>query len=331
MDDNLSDLKICVQMPLPHEKDIHKKLRNSSTSDLQHQKLQAAFYTSKLWPKHSTIKVGFLPLGENQRMAVWTNLDVMTSRRDQSSGEPSPVDPIEYEIRNMTPQDGVKHVIEKRIMPITDLEIIFVSNPEEANVRIGFDANGGSWSLLGTDCLHSKEKTFNLGWLDAATIMHEFGHVLGLIHEHQNPEGKNIDWDLPKLYAWAKKTQGWDKEMVDTNIVQKYDKSQINGSKFDPKSIMLYFFPASLTKNNKGTDINQRLSPKDVVYIDKVYGGEETAQAFYRQVYGVSISADGNVSNKTVYIIVGIIAFILVAAGIYYFYSGKKKRGKKKK
>lgn len=315
---DLSQLKICVQKPLPQEEHIHSQLKDISHSDLQHQKLKAAFYSSKLWPKGSVIKVGFLPLEKDQRMASWTNLDVMKTRRE-SDGSSADIDPIEKEIRNMKPQDAVKYVVQKRILPITDLNIQFVDDVSQANIKIGFDANGGSWSLLGTDALKSTDpKTFNLGWLDGATIMHEFGHVLGMIHEHQNPRGESIDWDLPKLYAWAKQTQGWDKDTAYRNIVQKYETSQINGSNFDPKSIMLYFFPASLTKDGKGTDINERLSPLDVTYIDKLYDGKESAPAFYKQVYGQTISSSGTIENKNKYIFIGIVVVILTLIIIYF-------------
>ena len=68
-----------------------------------------------------------------------------------------------------------------------------------ADVRITFDPNGGSWSKLGTQCLLSQdplESTMNLGTVtpssdftqgEYGTILHEFGHVLGMLHEHQSP------------------------------------------------------------------------------------------------------------------------------------------------
>ena len=79
-----------------------------------------------------------------------------------------------------------KKVVRERIQPFVGLKFVFV--PQGGNVRVSFNPHGGAYSLVGTDCLKSKEQsTMNLGWLDAGTIMHEFGHVLGMIHEHQNP------------------------------------------------------------------------------------------------------------------------------------------------
>ena len=60
-----------------------------------------------------------------------------------------------------------------------------------AEIRVSFDADDGAWSYVGTDNsripLHAA--TLNLGWQDQGVILHEFGHMIGLAHEHQNPEG----------------------------------------------------------------------------------------------------------------------------------------------
>jgi hypothetical protein len=111
----------------------------------------------------------------------------------------------------------------------------------------------------------------NFAWLDVGTIIHEFGHVLGLIHEHQNPEGVGIPWDEEKVYKWARETQGWDEKTTYRNIIQKYDKNQLNSSLFDPNSVMLYFFSSKLTTTGVGTNSNRRLSITDIEWIMNTY------------------------------------------------------------
>jgi hypothetical protein len=267
----LSQLRACVEKPAPGQ-EMH-----AVHSD---QKLAAAFYKSKLWPEKAEIKIEFLD-EPGVTLADWTMLKVMENRRNQD-GSMSPIDPIEKKIRGMTRQEAFKTVVKERIQPLCDLKFTFVS-PGEGMIRVGFDSTAGSWSLLGTDCLSAKqgEKTLNMGWMDAATIMHEMGHVLGMIHEHNNPDGNQIEWNKPVVYAWAKETQGWDKEQVDQNILNRYAISQLNTSKYDPKSIMLYFFPAKMTLNNKGTDINQTLSPTDKKYIEKMYPLDGSDSSIY--------------------------------------------------
>lgn len=110
-------------------------------------------------------------------------------------------------------------------------------------------------------------------------------------HEHQNPRGKPIQWNDQVVYKWAAETQGWDRETTKHNILEHYDITQINGSNFDPLSIMLYFFPPELTTNGQGTKQNLRLSGEDVLWINKNYanGAPQTAEQFYQKVYNISL------------------------------------------
>lgn len=269
MSTDLKDIRMCAVRTLPEENRKLDELARRSTSSLQYQKLAAAFYTDKLWPVGSTIKISFYPPNSTPN---WTPLDYLKSKNVGGK-----LDSIEYEIRKYkgNPIEAVKIVINKRIKPIVNLNIVYVPMGE-GDIRIGFEP-GGSHSYVGTDCLNTSETTtMNFGWMDSATVIHELGHALGLIHEHQNPRGIGIDWNVEKVYQWAKETQGWDEQTTDHNILEKYDRTITNGSKYDPNSIMLYFFPASLTNNGKGTKQNLRFSQTDLKYINRQYPGGNT-------------------------------------------------------
>ena len=69
-----------------------------------------------------------------------------------------------------------------------NLQFVFDDAPA-AEIRIAFDDNDGAWSYIGTDAksIPVNEPTMNLGFLDGGTAAHEFGHAIGLAHEHQNP------------------------------------------------------------------------------------------------------------------------------------------------
>ena len=100
----------------------------------------------------------------------------------------------------------------------------------------------------------------NLGFLDGGTAAHEFGHAIGLAHEHQNPAG-GIQWNeevvIRELAGFTQLLgRGDDASQCPTQV----QADQINGTAFDPDSIMLYFFPASWTLNGIGTKANEVLS-----------------------------------------------------------------------
>ncbi|MGH2413121.1 MAG: M12 family metallopeptidase, partial [Microcystaceae cyanobacterium] len=88
-----------------------------------------------------------------------------------------------------TPQ---QHDIVKRYAPQwtehANLKFEFTDAPD-AEIRIAF-ADDGAWSYIGTDAksIHVSQPTMNFGWLDEAVVLHEFGHAIGLAHEHQNPD-----------------------------------------------------------------------------------------------------------------------------------------------
>lgn len=155
------------------------------------------------------------------------------------------------------------------------------------------------------------------------------------IHEHQNPRGKGIDWNKPNVYAWAESTQGWDKATTDKNILNRYDITQINGSEFDPLSIMLYFFPAKLTNNDKGTAENLRISPTDAKWLAKEYpNGSMSPSDFYQNVYGVdidSVSYNWNGESKSKkWILMVVIAVVSIGILIALFFGLRKHKNKNK-
>lgn len=157
----------------------------------------------------------------------------------------------------------------------------FSASRPQSNIRISFKADPGSWSYVGTDNLGiaKNDPTMNFGWLEDDTedmeysrvVLHEFGHALGCIHEHQNPKG-GIQWNEEAVYRFfAGPPNYWSKDETYSNVIQKYSVDQLNASKFDPKSIMLYAFPGELTRSGKGTEENDRLSQTDKRFIRKLY------------------------------------------------------------
>jgi hypothetical protein len=181
---------------------------------------------------------------------------------------------FEIDVRKLEPVEAIKKIIIEKIQPLVGLTINFVKS--DGDIRIALDNTSGSWSYIGQQCksIPPDSPTMNFGWLDTATIIHEFGHALGMIHEHQNPFGKGIDWNIKNVFAWANSTQGWDMYTTCQNILKKYDTEQVNGSEYDASSIMLYSYPSLLTNNNQQTYHNVVLSEADKLWLSSIYPKE---------------------------------------------------------
>lgn len=277
----MEDIKICTERTLPNQSIPRKGLHMSMN---QFNKNKAVFLTSKLWPPGSTIRIGFMDQGTNVRR------DSLAYIQQQNM----PYDPLQEVIGDLTPQEAVKLIVKERFQKFLGLNFEFVPI-NQAQIRISFD-KPGAFSNIGTDCIRVPmgQETMNFGWLNVQVVLHEFGHALGMIHEHQNPRGESIQWNKQRLYEWAARPPNeWNKEKTDQNIIHKYDENITNGSTYDPESIMLYYFPAFLTINNKGTKANQRLSKEDVLYLAKQYpNGEMNPSEFYKWAYGEFINGE---------------------------------------
>ena len=144
---------------------------------------------------------------------------------------------------------------------------------EKSDVRISFNRGGGAWSYIGTDAVYiAKNKpTMNLGWIDRQVVLHEFCHMLGLGHEHSNPNA-TIKWNRDKVIKdLSGPPNNWDLRTIEHNVLKAVAASSVNATAFDPKSIMLYTFPDEWTIDGKGTTKNNELSQTDKDHLSKLY------------------------------------------------------------
>jgi hypothetical protein len=197
------------------------------------ERARIAFVTGKKWKNGRTLRVRFL------------------------GGTPAITDKVQFYARQW--------------MDHANLTLAFGNDPG-AEIRVAF-VPGGSWSYIGTDALGIPQSraTMNYGWLDPGTpddeysrvVLHEFGHALGCIHEHQHPEA-GIPWDRPAVYRYYMgPPNNWPKEDVDHNIFDLVPASQTQFSAFDPASIMCYAVPNELTIGDYEIGWNRVLSATD--------------------------------------------------------------------
>lgn len=165
-----------------------------------------------------------------------------------------------------------------------------VSDVGSADVRIGFVEGDGAWSYVGRDVRDipgRNERTMNFGWdltedsRKADVAVHEIGHTLGFPHEHQNPFA-GIVWDEEAVYRYfGGPPNNWPRQTTEFNILRKLSPSEVQGTQWDPDSIMHYAFGPGLIRQPElyraGLRPHGGLSPHDVAQAKVFYPPHDDA------------------------------------------------------
>ena len=207
-----------------------------------------------------------------------------------------------HEWRTWTTTDAEKTVVRNAFHAWTELGIGVTFDEadtrDEAEIRIGFMRGDGAWSYVGRDIIDlgiaRDERTMNFGWDltrrpdEIDTAIHEIGHTLGFPHEHQNPYA-GIVWNEDAVYAaLAKPPNSWSREQTFHNIIRKIDPDTVQGSSWDPDSVMHYPFEAGLIlqpeRYRNGLTPAGGLSDRDVTWVKTFYPamGEAPADPLLR-------------------------------------------------
>jgi len=124
----------------------------------------AAFYRNSTWTPGQTINVGFLDGTQAQ-------------------------------------QDATKSVLMKYLVPIVGLNFVWVPSAQArtADIRVSYNYTGGGLSCVGRGSKNcdlgggaSLKMAPNLAG-NTYIVLHEFGHALGLSHEHQTTCSNPLD------------------------------------------------------------------------------------------------------------------------------------------
>eukprot|EP00122_Pirum_gemmata_P000009 Pgem_evm4s2 len=171
--------------------------------------------------------------------------------------------------------------------------------PIKAHVYLRFQKDKGNWAALGNQNKLGKGKTnCNIDSIDAprtnfkfegktydtsketfnnnnnevgGTILHEFCHILALQHEHTNPD-KPISYNWEQIYKdVGGPPNNWSKKKVKYNFKMNIETKYINGTEFDPHSIMMYPIKNQWTTNGIGYQGNDKLSELDKKLLKKLY------------------------------------------------------------
>lgn len=258
-----------------------KEYVQNVVTSLRDAKLKAAFKVSSIW-KTDRLRIHFMDGTPKQREWVKTVVNTQLA-------------PIASKLTFIWD------------VPIQESDIrISFATPKQAWSYLGSDALQ----------IPKNQKTMNLGWIDddvqfdspafkntGQVVLHEFCHALGMIHEHQNPKNNTIEWNKPVIYEELRRTNNWSPQQVDNNMFKKYgDKEmcervksmapypnqksdiegyckgeEVNGSEYDPTSIMHYWYPPRwILSGNAQIPVNTKLSELDKIWIARYYGNPPT-------------------------------------------------------
>lgn len=164
-----------------------------------------------------------------------------------------------------------------------NLHFDFTDNAK-APVRIELGSpNGGSWSYPGNKALEVpfNQPTMRLGVLSDGisgeefrfTVLHEFGHVLGLLHETQNPNA-DIAWNRDVVYReYSGPPNHWSRSQIERQFFERDAIPRTGYRAFDAQSVMWYQLPDKLFVRPPVQRNSAELSAGDKAFSALLYPG----------------------------------------------------------
>lgn len=217
---------------------ISENPNNGHTSSTGGRKKRGVATHTKFWASHRTLKIAFFdPPSDAHRQAAIAAI--------------------------------------KQWQPSINLTLEFADDAE-GDIRISMEAPL-NYSAIGTDATlrAPNENTMNIGTDPThpgfeSAVLHEFGHALGMEHEHQHPNA-DIPWNKPTVYHYYLTAYNWTKEEVDHNLFRTLETTNTRTTPYDRKSIMHYPIPNELTTGDWSVEKNTTISQNDRRLMRKIY------------------------------------------------------------
>ena len=172
---------------------------------------------------------------------------------------------------------GQKEVLMEVIEEWTDDLDISFNLTEDINSEIRVAFGNLLFASIGRDALEVPQELPTLQVSDLGRpsnlkkfARHEFGHVLGCLHEHQSPK---FPFSINEEFVISKYTSlpyGWTMSLVKYNFFKKMGE-QIVESEFDPLSIMIYELSSREIIEGRSFSYNEHLSSVDKHFINRFY------------------------------------------------------------
>lgn len=194
--------------------------------------------TRYLWPQHSTITISLFDMPEKAKDYVKKNINLW--------------------------------------QPHTNLTFKFIET-NDGDIRISGKKDGTDTnSAVGTQAqaFPKDSPTMHIDLVQTADMLnhdirHEFGHALGLEHEHQHPD-HTINWNKDSWYEEGAK-RGLSKSEIDFNVLTPHARDLTTRSEYDSHSVMHYKTPASVTTDGYEVPFNEAISEGDKKFMMSLY------------------------------------------------------------
>ena len=179
------------------------------------------------------------------------------------------------EVQRDQVRDGIK--LMEAVAPNLKIE----EKSTNARVRISF-VPGGTWSYVGKRdilLIPQTQATMNIGWYNEPSgrhIVHEWFHTFGVHHEQFIATVD--DYDIEATYEYFAKS-GWDKDLVDRNILYVNRDSFNFDDDIDLDSIMLYYLPCQIMKGGTSSfcgRFNTVMSTRDIEKLNELFPNQDT-------------------------------------------------------
>jgi Astacin (Peptidase family M12A) len=169
-----------------------------------------------------------------------------------------------------------------------------------SHIRIAFQKSG-NWSYVGRDsvAVDLGQPSMNLEVASSTplaliephelqrVVLHEFGHAIGLQHEHQSPKSDcEAEFNWPIIYTeMGKPPNNWSRTTVDANLRALIVSPRLEISPYDKTSIMHYSLPSWMFRGGQKATCfvapNETLSDLDQLGAKAAYPETLEAQTRY--------------------------------------------------